>query len=482
MKLRYLFKNKIFLYLSTRYLTYGMQFLTSLIIAAKLGPYYMGIWGFILLILNYFQQCHFGIANSLQILLIHNKNNKQISDRYISNAILLMLYISLIVLVLYIVYSLSNDDVFSKYHIKSYAFEICLIAILQYFQYLFINILRVRNYVNEVAFCQSIIVVLNFFAIFFVAGETLINLLLLGYILGNVLCLLIVLRLKIIPMKKNFHLSSHIQKEILKKGFYLFLYNSCFYFIIVSVRTIISIYYTVDKFGIFSFAFTLGHAVLLLIGAFSFLVFPKIVDKLSSNDYEAINRTLVDIRTTYISIAHFLIYVALIIFPVLLHFLPQYKSGLIALNLIALTFLLDINSFGYLTFLIAQNKEKITAYLSLGALILNCILAMFTVVILKWDYSYVIIATMIVYLLFSFIAMVIACKQIGYYSHKYILKNFMPLKLLIPFCIAIVSSVLQNDGLLAIPLITYLILNRHDIRKILLTVKKLINTPTMIDV
>ena len=40
-------KNKVFVYLFTRYFTYGLQFIMSLIIAVRLGPYYLGIYGYI---------------------------------------------------------------------------------------------------------------------------------------------------------------------------------------------------------------------------------------------------------------------------------------------------------------------------------------------------------------------------------------------------------------------------------------------------
>ena len=73
--LKLLYKNKILFYLVSRYVTYGIAFISSLFIAAKLGPFYMGVWGFILLILNGFSQLHLGIGNSLNVLLDHNKEN-----------------------------------------------------------------------------------------------------------------------------------------------------------------------------------------------------------------------------------------------------------------------------------------------------------------------------------------------------------------------------------------------------------------------
>ena len=46
-------KNKIVVYLITRYLTYGLQFFISMVVAVRLGTYYLGLYGIIQLILNY---------------------------------------------------------------------------------------------------------------------------------------------------------------------------------------------------------------------------------------------------------------------------------------------------------------------------------------------------------------------------------------------------------------------------------------------
>lgn len=82
-------KNKVFVYLFTRYFTYGLQFVMSLIIAVRLGPYYLGIYGIIQLILNYINQINFGIPHSLNVLLVHNKQNLKKQNSLILNSIVL---------------------------------------------------------------------------------------------------------------------------------------------------------------------------------------------------------------------------------------------------------------------------------------------------------------------------------------------------------------------------------------------------------
>src|SRR5690606_41162050 len=69
--------NSLFKYLFTRYLTYFIQFVSAIFIAKSLGPFYFGIYGFILLIINYFRIFDFGISNAVSILLVQNRGNKE---------------------------------------------------------------------------------------------------------------------------------------------------------------------------------------------------------------------------------------------------------------------------------------------------------------------------------------------------------------------------------------------------------------------
>ena len=67
--------NKVLWYMCSRYMTYILQFVTTLIIAITLGPESFGIWSFLLLIINFFNIVDFGISNSLSVLLVQDKLN-----------------------------------------------------------------------------------------------------------------------------------------------------------------------------------------------------------------------------------------------------------------------------------------------------------------------------------------------------------------------------------------------------------------------
>ena len=474
-------KNKVVFYLASRYLTYFIQFITSLIIAAELGPYYMGIWGFILLLLNYFQQINFGIANSFNVLYVLHKDNEKECNNYIGNSLILLVYLSILVISFFLYYQLFGISYFDKFHVDKYIIWVSMIAVMQYFVIFFLNLFRVKNQLNRVTFCQSVIVLLNFACVFFFKGEELIEWLVAGYVVGNLLCIVMALTSGSIPKINEMNLSKGVQLIILKKGLYLFLYNTCFYFIIISIRTIISGNYSVEEFGLFTFSYTLANALMLVLDALMFIIFPKVIDKLSSNNNEEVNNTLHFLRTTYITSAHLLIYVAIPCFPLVLHFLPQYSGALMSLNLIALTILINANSSGYLELLISRNKEKLAAALSATALLVNCILALFMVKVLHVSFSSVIVSTLITYLLFSMAAMYFGRTIVGKLKLKDFLFQYFPLRLLIPYLLALIFIFNGLQEWLIVTMLLFFVMNIKAFKKIMNALKTILIKPDVVN-
>ena len=394
---------------------------------------------------------------------------------------MLLGYLTIFVVAFYIYYLIAGIESFEKYHADKYIVWICIIAILQYFVQFFMNLFRVKNKLNHVTFCLSIVVFLNFICIFFFKEEQLIAWLVGGYVVGNLLCVVLALTSGDIPLFSQIHINLTYQKQILKKGLFLFLYNSCFYFIIISIRTIISDNYSVEEFGLFTFSFTLSHAILLILEAFSFIIFPKVISKLSSTNIEEVESTISLLRTTYITSAHLLIYLALICFPALLYFMPKYADALTSLNLIALTILMSTSSFSYLELLISRNKEKLMAMLSASALVLNCILALLMVKWLHVTYSYVIIATMITYYVYTLSILLNGKKCIGNNHIKKAIAELIPLRLLTPYLVAFVLSVMQLEAFIWLPAVFFIILNWKMRNNILDVVKKMITKPEVVN-
>ncbi len=474
-------KNKVLFYLVSRYATYAVQFLTSLLIAAKLGPYYMGIWGFVLLLLQYFQQFHFGIANSFNVLYIQHRGNQQECYNYIGNSLVILSVLCTFIVFIYILYLFCGGALFDRYHVDKYMLWVCLIAILQYYVEFLTNLFRVKNLLNYVAFCQSIIVFLCLFCVIFSREEKLIQWLVASYVIGNSFCVLLGFISGVIPKYKQVQFSLKCQKEILNKGLYLFLYNSCFYFIIISIRTIISDNYSVEEFGLFSFSYTLAYSIFFIIGALGFVIFPKVIGKLSSNDNKEVKDTISFLRKTYVTSTHFLVYLAIFFFPLLLYFMPQYDGSALSFNLIALTILITTCSYGYLELLISKNRERLMSLLSASALILNIIIGMIIVKYFNVSFSYVIVATLITYIIYSFTVLCFGLLILKDFVWHRALMDYFPLRLFCPYLSALLCTFLMCEYFMWIPVVLFILLNRREGVELFETIKAIIINPNKVN-
>ena len=483
--LKKIFTNKILIYLFSRYGTYAIQFFTSILIADRLGTFYLGVYGFVTLILNYLGQIHLGIPNALNVFLVHNKADKEACENYIASAVILCAYLSVFIALGYILYQLFGFSVVAKYRVDKYMLAVSIVAILTYFNGLFLQVLRVRNQVNQMALIQSLPVLLNFVCAIFLRGEKLLTAIVTCLVVSNIVILFIAYVYKATPHLKFYNgtLIGKYQKSILQKGLLLFLYNSCFYFIVISIRSIVSTNYTVEEFGLFTFSFTMANAVMLLLDSLLTVIFPKMVDLLSSDDNFIIKKTIETIRISYISTAHMLVYCAFLFYPIITNLvLPKYNTALMSMNLISLAILMNTNSCGYTTFLIAKNKEKYAAIISATALILNVVLGLFFAQVVKVPFSLVIIATMVTYVYFSFAIVVVAEKFLGTYTIKSSLKGFFPPRLFVPFLVAVLVSLSGETALCILPMVAYLLFNVKDIKRIKSLVLKLVNNQNVADI
>lgn len=472
--------NKVILYLFSRYFGYFLQFVTSIIIAVKLEPYYFGIWGFLLLIVNYFHISNFGISNAINILLVQHRADELKTRNFISTAFVAIGVLGGFIAVFAGYYYLFGIPFFEKYEVNYFFYTVCFIAILSHFNVLLMTISRVNNRLFEIAFHQFIIPLLVVIASILASGSRLLHLLLGAYVVGHIISLFVFFKGKNIPLDGRPTVSD--AKVIIRKGILLFVYNICFYLIIVSIRTLVSIYYPVEEFGYFSFAYTLANAILLFLQALTFIVFPKIIDRLRADDPQRVSQFLSGIRNSYVPMAFGFVFLALIVFPVFILLVPQYQNALAALQLTALAIVLYTNSFGYGAYLMAKNQDKTIARIAVFCLLLNVCIALILILMVKVVFSYVIVATMFSYFLYAYLCV--------YYGEKLLhrkvnildsLRKSFPPRLLFPYVISVVIVVNEANAFLPIPFLLFVILNLGALKGIVHRFIGLLNNPNMID-
>ena len=442
----------------------------------------MGIWGFITLIIQYLNQINFGITHSVNAIIAIHKNKEWYVQKIIGTALTLLIGLSLLVVLFFTANELFNLNLGRKYNFSVFAPAVALIGILGYFNSLFSSIFRVYGRIIEIAINQSAFPVLVSVAILFFEGEDL----LWALVGANFLAFLFSLGLFIIksPVKLKLLFIGRLIKTIQIRGWHLFVYNTSFYLIIISTRSFISGYYTVEEFGYFTFAFSLANVVLLLLESFSFLIFPKLINRLASATNEKVVSLLEMLRDAYITSSHLLIHAAILLFPLFLLFFPQYKQSADSFKLIALTVVLYTNSFGYSGLLIAKGEEKKLGNLAFFILIMNVISALILIVIFHVNFAFVIVATMVTYFIYVFLLGYIGRKNLQLSTTIFsILKDIYPIRLFIPYLLSLGLIIFETAEIyFMIPLLLFLSLNYKSLIKIKQLAKTVIVKPDFINI
>ena len=222
-KLLQLLKNKVAFYLFTRYIVYFITFITSMIMAGRLAPFYMGIWGSIILLLRYFQIFDFGIANSMTVLLVQNKNEKKRCDDLEMSAMSLMALISLIVVCIGLYYWLVGIPFLDKFELGNRFYFVCLIAIFQYLNDYSFRVNRVKGHMFEFTFYQTFLHIILLPVVFLAREDLLVDYLIAAYLFSHIVCQCLFVFRGGISFSGTY--SNELAKGIVKKGFFLFIYN-----------------------------------------------------------------------------------------------------------------------------------------------------------------------------------------------------------------------------------------------------------------
>lgn len=485
-KLKYLirqsFTNPAILYVISRYATYIIQFINSLFIAIYLGPYYLGIWGFINLVLGYISQVNFGIPYSINVIVSVNKEKEDYVLRIIGNGLSMVVGLTLILIIFFIVSSLGSSFFGEKYEFNSFVIPVGLIAILTHFNNLFSNIFRIYKKILAIALNQSLYPILTILIIPFFKGSEL----LWGMIITYCITVIISFILFIIttPIKLKLYLDFKLIKYIQKRGWHLFVYNASFYLILLSTKAIISWNYRVEEFGFFTFSYSLANAILLLLNSISYLIFPKLLNRFANSDNDQVNTILGGLRSAYISLAHLLIHFVIMLFPLFILLFQDYYSASKVFKLTALTVVIMSNSFGYSGLLMARGKEKVLSFSALCALILNIILVEFFVYILKVEYSKVILGTLITYFIYIIFLGFLGRRELLLRTTiSEIINDIFPIRMLVPFFLSLILILFSAENVyFIIPFIVYILMNLKDISKLKHVGLKVVNNPNFINI
>ncbi len=481
-KLKKLLTNRILQYIFSRYATYFIQFVNSLFIAVNLGPYYLGIWGFVTLVLQYMNEINLGIAHAVNAIISIHRDKGLYVFHIVGAALTMLVVLSLLVALFFVGGGALGLDIGSKYDFARYAPFVIVTGILGYFNTLLSHVFRAYGRVTEIAFNQSAFPVLMLFTILLFRGKNLLWALVLVNLTAFILSLAVYLLRSPIRLKPLF--SIRLGKVIQKKGWHLFIYNTSFLLIMITTRSFISAFYEVDEFGYFTFAFGLANVVLLLLQSLAFLIYPKLINRMAKADAEQNANLLSDVRATYITVSHLLVHLAIPLFPLFLLFFPQYEASGDAFYLIALTVVLYTNAFGYAGLMVARGREKPLGRLALRALMLNLAAGYLLTAILHVPLAQAILGTMASYLLYV-VALGFAGRRLLGMPTTFspVVGDVLPLRLMAPFFLSLALIFLNApQAVMAAPFILFAALNFKMIHKIKESIYRIIVNPDFINI
>ena len=475
-------KNKILWYMASRYATFAVQFVAGIFVATRLSPFYFGIWGFISLLVAVASNFHWGIGNSVTILLVQHKEDKRLCDQYVFNSLLLIAAASLLPVICLGYEQVFGVDLFEKYQLNNFIYAVVILTILNYINGFFRNIFRVKNKIIEIIIQQSLWPLLMLLLFCFASGKLLLNLLVWGWCISGIISLTVFISRGGIKYK-GCHVDFDIVRQIISKGFFLFLYNAGFTFIMMSTKSGISYFYTVEEFGYFVFGFSLASGALDVVASILFLIFPKTIDMLKGNDVEKIRSGIFLLRSNYLTIIYLLFYTVVAFSGSFFDFIPQYKNSFLPFLLVFFTLIMYTTCFGYDTYLLAQNKERQFCLIVGGALLFNIVIVILCGKILHLSFCYTVLATLLTYFLYSITVNAYSLVMLGERSIKVFMRELLPWRSMILYWGALfIVMFYRNSWVLFIPLMLFIILNYRSIVGVVKTALSLLKNDKLINV
>lgn len=461
--------NRALWYLISRYFAFGIQFLFTSVLAASLGAYSFGLWGYLLLILQYLEQINYGVGNSSNILISKDPSNKEKAQQIFSNSFVLTLVISLInsggfFLFLY-------TDIFPKAYteiLSRSAIYLVAIGALFYLQTLLSNICRIYGRLLEMLVFQSVVHIVLMLILLVEREQTSIQHLLMGYLCSYLASFLFIFLRSPLQFRLK-DISWRMMRAVFLKGIYLFFYATAIYFILYIFRSFVSANCSIKEFGIFSFSFTIVTAVLTLLSSFTTLIFPKMINRFSRFEEKNALESLLKFREQYLFVAGIIVLLAMLLYPYAIMFFPEYSNSVDIFALLSIALLMQFDGSIFSTFLMSKDCEKQLALFAGVSLIGTIVILLLLANGIACSYKYYTIAPFIGYIVFSYLSLMHTNKiTLGRKPSLGMLFNgqFFRFSIFLPIIVGGMLLVLYPKPLLLLLILPfYILLNRETFKQ-----------------
>ncbi|GEM_PF-273091 len=469
LSLKNIIKSSSVHYIITRYFTFGLHAINALLIAKYLGLYYFGLYSFVNLLLQYFSYTNLGMSYSLTVILSTEKNIDNVKARNILFASLVVLtLVGFVLLAVTVISSYSGFiNLFSAYLLNDYYVVVVLIAILQHFNILLINLFRIYGKLNEININYVIVPLSQLVCVFFFVEQYLFWALIISLAATNFVSLSIFLFNSPLKVGIKNKFSKDIALLLVKRGILLLAYNSSFYLILVSARSMVGYFYSVEEFALFNFAHYLAQAIAMFLGSISFLFYPKMLNKFSSyNDNSEIVEFIEKTRKIYLTLTFLIVLFSLFFAPLLFYFLPNYGNSFICFKYLLFAQIILSNCFGYSDLLIQKKQERALIVFGFVSVLIVLVAGAIFVYQFKQPVEFIAIAFLISVMVYNYLVVYAGNKFIKQFKNRYeLIKYLYNYRYFIPIVMYVLLDILISNVyfLSMFTIMMYLALNVREI-------------------
>lgn len=364
--------NKRILFTLNRYLSYVLKFVLTIFIAAQLGPYHLGLWGFYLMIIEYYQYSLFGLQYSVNVDLSVIDKNTSTAEQQLGCISFNALLISAVLGGVYMAVAVFSVCLFpqmgSEYELSSHLVPVVGIAVLNALATVFMNIYRSFDEFFEIGFSELTFTIVPFCALFLFSGSELIDWMLWLMLGARVLHIaLYIVRFRF-PLMWN--PDAELSRHLLMSGFGLMLFNISYNLFFIISKSVVGANYAVEVMGQFTFAFTLTNAAVYGIQTMLFTVYSKLLyDFGSATGAEEIYDLVRGNARAYNLAVSTVIYLMMGALPVLFMVFPKFTAVLPLLVLFLVSRVIFTIGTMYGTLIFARKQQTQAVRYSLGLLL-----------------------------------------------------------------------------------------------------------------
>lgn len=451
-------------YVIIRYITYALQFVNALLLAYYLDAFSFGIYNFIMLFMQYMSYSNLGINESLNTeYAIHKNEVSRLTDIW-NNAWSINVLLSIVIAVICCVIFEFTDNLFQNYHFNDYKYELLATCIIINLSRVYITYYKLHGRLIKLNIQQLLPNLLILVLLIIFRERLTVSNIVLALLVSNLIALLI-FRIGV-PSIPKFSVNKDWVKILIQRGVTLLLYNLSFYLLTLLASSIVSICCSVEIFGCYSFANTLVNGVIMAGGAFLFIFYPKILNRLSVSNSEAIGM-IRKIREVYIVAMDLISLLSILCILIISLIIDQYGPQLVMIYaILILARIINNASTGYATLLIAKGKEYNLVIYGFMSVLIIAVCGLW-VYFLNLSIEVVALSVVVASFIYTWLVVRAALKVLNMSkSFQVILSEIFGMnKWLVCVIVLLNNFVLQSYWALCICILFYCIVNIRNIKK-----------------